>query len=56
MIPHNVAIVGAGINGLLTAFLITEKYPDMHIDIYDADKHPTNTNKHKSVTHGSRDT
>ncbi len=51
----SVAIVGAGINGLLTAFLICETYPGAHIDVYDADKHPANTTNHRSVTHGSRD-
>ncbi|HEY1644929.1 MAG TPA: FAD/NAD(P)-binding protein [Candidatus Saccharimonadales bacterium] len=51
----NVAIVGAGINGLLTAFLITENYPKFQIDIYDAEKHPSNAYAHKGVTYGSRD-
>jgi hypothetical protein len=50
-----VAVVGAGINGLLAAFLITENYPDLHVNVYDADKHPSNTTDHKSVTHGSKD-
>lgn len=51
----SVAIIGAGINGLLTAFLISEKYPGAHIEVYDADKHPATTAHHTSVTHGSRD-
>lgn len=53
MIKH-IAVVGAGINGLLTAFLIAEKCP-VSIDIYDAEKHPTKSADHKGVTHGSRD-
>lgn len=51
----SVAIIGAGINGLLTAFLIAENYPDLLIDIYDAEKHPSNATNHKGVTYGSRD-
>ncbi len=49
------AVVGAGINGLLTAFLITQKYNDLHLDIYDAEEHPNSKINHRSVTHGSRD-
>jgi len=51
----SVAIVGAGINGLLTAFLLTENYPDLHIDVYDAEKRPSSTSRHRGVTYGSRD-
>jgi glycine/D-amino acid oxidase-like deaminating enzyme len=51
----NVAVVGAGINGLLTAFLISEKYPGTNIDIYDAEDRPNLTAKHTGVTHGSKD-
>lgn len=51
----SVAIVGAGINGLLSAFLIAENYPALDISIYDAEKHPAHTTSHKSVTHGSKD-
>lgn len=51
----SVAVVGAGITGLLTAFLISEKYPGLRISIYDAEKHPSAADRHRGVTHGSRD-
>ncbi len=55
MQKSRVAIVGAGINGLLAAFHISENHTSVHIDIYDAEESPVNTVSHKSVTHGSRD-
>lgn len=51
----NISIVGAGINGLLTAFLIRNAYPDTHLDIHDSEQHPVGNTSHKGVTHGSRD-
>ncbi len=51
----SIAIVGAGINGLLTAFLIGKNHPAVHMDIYDADKHHATTTDHKGVTHSARD-
>jgi hypothetical protein len=48
------AVVGAGINGLLAAFLIGERQ-SCRIDIYDAEQHPANVSDHRGTTHGSKD-
>lgn len=48
------AVVGAGINGLLAAFLISERQ-SCRIDIYDAEQHPANVSDHRGTTHGSKD-
>ncbi len=50
-----IAVVGAGINGLLTAFLISEKYKSRKIDVYDAEQHPIGASEHKGTTYGSKD-
>lgn len=52
---RSVAVVGAGINGLLTAFLVSEHYPYLQVDVYDAEERPSNADNHKGVTYGSRD-
>jgi len=54
MSTSNVSIVGAGINGLLTAFLITEHHPNRVIRIYDSDLNPSSENA-MGVTLGSKD-
>jgi len=51
----SVAIVGAGINGLLTAFLLTEKYPELLLNVYEAENNPLISQNNKGVTYGSRD-
>lgn len=55
LMAKSVAVVGAGINGLLAAFLITEKYPSLQISIYEVEERPGPTTKHKGITHGARD-
>lgn len=51
----NISIIGAGINGLLTAFYVANSHPDISINIYEADPHPVGNTDNKGITLGSKD-
>jgi hypothetical protein len=54
-VKNHVSIIGAGINGLLTAFYIANYHPELHITIYEADSHPVDNKDNKGTTLGSKD-
>ena len=51
----SISIIGSGINGLLTAFYISNSDPEISITIYEADSHPANESGQKGTTLGSKD-